>query len=90
MSNHNEHSPVDRYRQLARRIGVVRWVLPLLLFVVVCGVESSEHLLHDVRHDYFDFALEASLFGLIGPAIVAGVRPGLSRISSCWLRLTSK
>lgn len=73
MSNQKEDSPVARYRQLAWRIAIVRWVLPILLFVVVCGVESSEHLFREAEHDYFDFLLEVSLFGVVGPAVVAGV-----------------
>ncbi len=73
MNKRNEDSPVNRYRQLARRIGVVRGIVPVVLFVVVCGVEASEHIIREGGRDILDFLLEVSLFGVIGPAVVAGV-----------------
>ena len=73
MNSNNQPTPISRYRQLARQIGVMRWALPLILSVIVIVVESSEHLIHEQNPLYLDFSMEVVMFGLVGPAIIAGV-----------------
>lgn len=73
MPTPNEIYPVDHYRQLARQVARIRWILPFILFVVGVVVESYEHIFQEPDPTYFDFILEVSLFGIIGPAIIAAV-----------------
>ena len=73
MNARNQQSPITRYRQIARQLAIIGWVLPLALSFIVIGVEVSEHLLHNENPDYLDFGLEVVMFGLVGPVIIAGV-----------------
>ena len=74
MLNENDpQSPIKHYRQIARQLSIIRWVLPLVLSFIVIGVEVSEHLIHDESPLYLDFSMEVVMFGLVGPIIIAGV-----------------
>ena len=73
MNTRNQQSPITRYRQIARQLAIIRWVLPLALAFIVVVVETSEHLIHNESPLYLDFSLEVVMFGLVGPAIIAAV-----------------
>ncbi|MEO8392185.1 MAG: ATP-binding protein [Chloroflexota bacterium] len=73
MNARNQPSPINRYRQLARQLAIIRWVLPLTLAFIVISVETSEHLLHNENPLYLDFSMEIVMFALVGPAIIGCV-----------------
>lgn len=69
----DQQSAVKYYRQLARQVTRLRWILPILLSVVVFAVETPEHIFRDREATLLDFAIEVILFGIVGPSVIAGV-----------------
>ncbi len=60
---------VNNPQQLARRVSIVRWIVPFVLFAVVLFFETSEHIVGENNADV-NFSFELIVFGVIGPALV--------------------
>lgn len=65
------HYADSRYHNLARRVSLMRWIIPPALGLFVVTFEYAEHaFLHATPLDR-DFYLELFFFGLIGPFLIA-------------------
>jgi len=55
---------------LRKQIALLAWVLPLLLFLVVVGYETQEHVIGAHEPISVDFFAEILFFGVLGPTLV--------------------
>ena len=53
-----------------RQIAALRWILPTILFLVVAGYETWEHVIAGYEQVDPDFYIEFILFGVVGPTAV--------------------
>lgn len=67
------------YRTLARQVSSLRWIVPLVLFMIVFGFEVPEHLVFEPEVHVSAFGLELIVFGIVGPALVAFVLDWITR-----------
>jgi signal transduction histidine kinase len=62
---------VSHYRRLAKQVSLIRWVVPIVLFLIVIGFELPEHLIFEADMHNAAFFLEILIFGIAGPLLVA-------------------
>ncbi|NWG16229.1 MAG: hypothetical protein HXY41_06295 [Chloroflexi bacterium] len=63
----------SRYRRLARQVSLIRWIVPVILFLIVVGFEIPEHLILEPEVHISAFGAELFIFGVLGPSLVAFV-----------------
>ncbi|NIO68989.1 MAG: hypothetical protein GTN71_08120, partial [Anaerolineae bacterium] len=56
--------------QRRRQIAALRWILPMILFLIVAGYETWEHVIAGYEEVDPDFYIEVILFGVVGPTAV--------------------
>jgi len=69
----------SRYRRLARQVSLIRWVVPVILFLIVVGFEFPEHLILEPDVHMSAFGAELVIFGVLGPSLVAFVLNWIAR-----------
>lgn len=77
-----ENKPLDsgsRYRRLAKQVSLIRWIVPIVLFLIVFGFEVPEHLILEPDVHLSAFGAELIIFGVLGPALVAFVLNWIAR-----------
>jgi signal transduction histidine kinase len=78
-TKHDVSSASRHYPQAAVRL--IQWALPLILFAIVAGYESWEHLIEKGQQiTDIHFTGEIFFFGLLGPAAVFGVLAYIRRL----------
>ncbi|TEU13473.1 MAG: hypothetical protein E3J21_18630 [Anaerolineales bacterium] len=55
---------------LHRRVAALRWILPLILFLVIAGYETWEHVIASYEEVSIDFYVEIIVFGIVGSTAV--------------------
>ena len=65
-----ELSNINGMRLLARRVAIIRWIVPLALFWFVTGFETLEHIIIEGKPPSWNFSFEILFFGVVGPALV--------------------
>lgn len=68
-----------RYRRLAKQVSLIRWVIPVALFLIVFAFEVPEHLLLEIDAHPSAFGMELLVFGIVGPTMVAIVLNWIAR-----------
>jgi signal transduction histidine kinase len=57
-------------QSLRRRVAALRWILPIILFLIVAGYETWEHVIASYEEVSLDFYVEVILFGIVGSTAV--------------------
>ncbi len=57
-------------QSLRRQLAALRWILPTILFLVVAGYETWEHVIASYGEAGPDFYVEILVFGMVGPMAV--------------------
>ena len=57
-------------QSLRRQIAALRWILPIILFLIVAGYETWEHVIASYEEVDPDFYIEIIVFGVVGPTVV--------------------
>jgi signal transduction histidine kinase len=57
-------------QSLRRQIAALRWILPIILFLIVAGYETWEHVIVSYEVVDPDFYIEIIVFGVVGPTAV--------------------
>jgi signal transduction histidine kinase len=57
-------------QSLRRQIAALRWILPIILFLIVAGYETWEHVIASYEGVEPDFYIEIIVFGVVGPTAV--------------------
>lgn len=55
---------------LRQRVAALRWILPMVLFLVIAGYETWEHMIVSYEEVSLDFYVEIILFGIVGSTAV--------------------
>ena len=69
----------SRYRRLAKQVSLIRWIVPIILFLIVVGFEIPEHLIFEPEVHISAFGAELVVFGVLGPSLVAFVFNWIAR-----------
>lgn len=80
--NKNDERRLDsgsRYRQLAKQVSLIRWIVPVVLALIVFGFEVPEHLILEPDVHISAFGAELVVFGVLGPSLVAFVLNWIAR-----------
>jgi signal transduction histidine kinase len=67
------------YRRLAKQVSLIRWIVPVILFLIVVGFEIPEHLILEPEVHMSAFGAELVVFGVLGPSLVAFVLNWITR-----------
>ncbi len=69
----------SRYRLLAKQVSLIRWIVPVVLFLIVVGFEIPEHIILEPEVHASAFGAELVVFGVLGPALVGFVLNWIAR-----------